>query len=106
MVNHYPNGKYCIALHSDTDLYAKNKSVITLSLGASRKFLFEKKSDKFSIETVVNHGDLLVCFGDVQDHWKHGIPEEPNILECRYSLTFRGMKTKTSGYYNNRVNNN
>lgn len=94
LVNHYPDGSYSIALHSDSELFAKNKSVFTLSLGATRTFQFERKSDGYLVEVPINQGDLIVFCGNLQNIWRHGVKADPHITECRYSLTFRGMNTK------------
>lgn len=99
LLNHYRDGKDAIAPHSDGELYAKKRSVMTLSTGITRKMqLLEKKTGR-EIEFDVEHGDLFVMWGDVQQHWKHGIREEPHARGERISLTFRstlkrGKKTR------------
>jgi len=94
LVNHYRNGLDSIALHSDGELHAKNKSVFTLSLGATRKMkLLDTRTNR---EILINleHGDLLLMCGNTQSHWKHGIDVEPLVKDARYSLTLRSTKLK------------
>lgn len=92
LVNDYPDGSYSIASHRDGDLYAKNKSVFTLGLGASRTM--QLTCDKPGVPGVAfqfDHGDLFLMDGNIQKNWKHGIPVEPDKGQ-RISLTYRGVR--------------
>jgi alkylated DNA repair dioxygenase AlkB len=90
LVNHYRNGYDSVASHSDGELFAKNKSVFTISLGATRKMrLVSYKTGFPDIVFALEHGDLFLMCGNVQSKWKHGIDIESNVKDPRYSLTLR-----------------
>lgn len=94
LVNHYRNGKDSIAPHSDGELYSKNKSVFTLSTGATRKMQLipynqiKHKKLEFDVEA----GDLFLMCGNTQTIYKHGIEPQPSIKEPRISFTLRSTK--------------
>ena len=91
LLNYYRNGSDSISFHSDDERELDEEAVIaSVSLGATRKFIFKNKEDaKLKKEYVLTNGHCLVMFGDTQKHWLHGIPKEPNIQEERINLTFR-----------------
>lgn len=91
LVNHYATGKDSIALHSDSELFADNKSVLTISLGTSRMFQLKHLSGLIH-DFTLHHGDMFVMNGNVQIHWKHGLPADPTVTTARYSLTYRGAR--------------
>lgn len=95
LVNHYRNGNDSIAPHADGELFAKDKSVFTVSLGSSRTMQLIPNNPKKqkTIAFRLNRGDLFWMCGEVQTGWKHGIDPEPT-RETRYSLTFRSTKLK------------
>ena len=88
LVNDYPTGMYSIAPHSDGELHAKDKSVFTLSLGATRTMqLTQGKEMKHQMH--LEHGDLFLMSHNFQHFYKHGIAVEPLVCTRRISLTFR-----------------
>ena len=89
LVNGYRDNNDYIGLHSDNEVKDQHSTVFTVSLGASRRFLFQRKSDKFEIECYLHHGDLVLMTGNTQKLWKHSLPKEKSITGPRYSLTFR-----------------
>ena len=91
LVNHYRNGQDGTGLHADGELNAKNKSVFTASLGATRKMRlsFIHNTGKKDIVFEVEHGDLFYMFGDIQSKVKHAIDEDASVKDTRYSLTSR-----------------
>lgn len=91
LLNKYENGKIGIAHHSDGELYAKKKSVITLSMGATRtmSLIPTIPGSRRKIEFNLEHGDLFIMWGNIQSKVKHGIDEQPDIRDLRISLTFR-----------------
>ena len=96
LLNHYRNGKDSIAPHADGELFAKNKSVFTLSLGGTRKMKLVSSSTSDNtlpnIEFLVENGDLFWMWGNIQDKWKHGIDVDLKATIPRHSLTFRSTK--------------
>lgn len=97
LVNHYRNGYDSIAPHSDGELFAKNHSLFTLGLGATRKMQlipYQVTANNKPIEFLFEQGDsLLMCGPNTQKKWKHGIQVEPNVLNPRYSFTCRSTST-------------
>lgn len=95
LLNHYRNGKDAISPHSDGETFAKNKSVFTLSTGATRKMQliplpnYKHKMKKLSF--LLEEGDLLYMCGDAQNKCQHGIDIEPDILLPRHSFTLRSV---------------
>jgi alkylated DNA repair dioxygenase AlkB len=90
LINHYRDGRDSIAPHSDGELYSKNKSVFTVSVGETRQMkLVPYSSAKGTIVFDFEAGDLLWMCGNVQSKWKHGIDVDPSIIHPRYSFTLR-----------------
>lgn len=91
LLNLYRNGNDSVSWHADDEPDLGREPVIgSLSLGATRRFDFRKKtdhSDKF--ESVLNSGDLVVMRGTSQQLWDHQVPKEPKVTEPRINLTFR-----------------
>ena len=99
LVNGYRDGNDYIGSHSDKELKDVHSTVFTVSLGASRRFYLERKSDKFRVQSDLHHTDLVLMTGQTQKFWKHGIPKERTVTQARYSLTFRvlGLRSATGG---------
>lgn len=88
IINKYDNGFEKIDAHSDDETIPYT-SVITLSLGASRSFVFEHKVSKEIIKTILHNGDVLIMSGQCQQEYTHAIPMDKYVKESRISLTFR-----------------
>ena len=87
MLNRYDNGNVYIGSHSDN---LDNHVILTLSLGANRKFIFRSRSNpKLKHEMEIENGSVMVMQGVTQLFWKHEIPKEPKVKQGRISLTFR-----------------
>lgn len=93
LVNYYRNGNDYISFHSDdeTDL-GKNPIIISLSIGAERKFLFQNKINKKIKELILKNGSMLLMAGQTQRYWKHSLPKDKNCKDLRINLTFRNYK--------------
>lgn len=76
LVNGYRDGNDYMGLHSDKELKDLHTTVFTVSLGATRRFDFERKRDKFKIQCNLHHTDLVLMTGQTQKLWKHGIPKQ------------------------------
>lgn len=88
IINKYDNGFQKIDPHSDDETIPYT-SVITLSLGASRAFVFEHKVTREIIKTILHNGDVLIMSGQCQQEYTHSIPMDKYVKESRISLTFR-----------------
>lgn len=98
LLNHYRDGTDTIAPHSDKEALGPANAVVTISLGATRKFEFKHKTKGPNgryptIKTVLNNGDLVLMVGTCQEHWTHSIPREPSVSASRISLTYRLIST-------------
>jgi len=90
LINGYANGLHNVGYHSDKEIMDPNKTVVTLSTGATRKFYYQRIGDTTeTIKTVLNEGDLLIMTGKTNDLFKHCVPKESKVKDARYSYTFR-----------------
>jgi len=91
--NYYPEGRHHMGWHSDNEPELGEKPIIaSLSLGASRRFLFREKvknqgtsSEKLDLPS----GSLLVMAGNFQKNWEHRISPTQKPVGGRINLTFR-----------------
>ena len=106
----YVNGKSSIGYHSDSE--AMNSTVVSISLGSTRKFRFksilpnnndneekndnnEKKKPSWDHELLLNSGDMLIMHGPrdgkvgCQSAYLHTVPIERKVKTPRINLTFR-----------------
>lgn len=93
LLNNYRDGNDKIDFHSDREALGPMNAVVTLSLGASREFVFKYKTKGDDgryprIDTILNNGDLVIMAGRCQELWTHGIPKQNNVGP-RISLTYR-----------------
>jgi len=90
LLNLYHNGDEGMAWHSDGEKDLKKNGVIaSLTLGATRKFSFKHKISKQKIDTILEHGSLLIMQGETQTHWQHRLPPTKKVQQPRINLTFR-----------------
>ena len=92
LLNYYPSGDDGMGYHADDEKELGNQPIIaSLSLGATRKFVFKHKKTQDKIELYLESGQLIVMHGDTQKFWKHTITKTKTVSEGRISLTFRQM---------------
>jgi alkylated DNA repair dioxygenase AlkB len=96
LINKYRNGKDCIGEHADDEKELVDGDVISLSVGAARKFNVKTKktkdSPKAKLVCSLHTGPLQYLHmrgKDFQKNYVHGIPREPKVEGVRYSFTFR-----------------
>ncbi|KAF1333584.1 Clavaminate synthase-like, partial [Globisporangium splendens] len=105
LLNWYAGGDHYIGPRSDSvgALY-KHSPVFSLSLGATRRFVFTSKTGKSSaaneengavqrLELALQSGDLVVMGGTTQQTHKHALPKMKNCIEKRVSITLRCFVT-------------
>jgi len=93
--NLYRNGRDYIGWHADDEkTHADGSAIVSLSVGATRKFYLKRKAAGAKTEhrITLDSGSLLVMGGALQQHWKHTVPKELRVERARYNLTFRVMK--------------
>lgn len=90
LANLYRNGRDSMGCHADNEPELGFRPVIaSLSFGAGRRFKFHHKSQRLTVNLVLEHGDLLVMQGDTQHQWLHSVPKSQCELPPRINLTFR-----------------
>jgi alkylated DNA repair dioxygenase AlkB len=88
-MNRYRNGDDYIGFHSDNEV--KDGDIIaSLSLGATRRFLFKNKNiPSRNYEMFLKGGSLLIMDDDAgKNKWKHCLPKMKHAGE-RFNITFR-----------------
>ena len=94
LLNYYPSGADGMGYHADDEKELGQQPVIaSLSLGATRKFVFKHKKTQDKVELYLESGQLVVMHGDTQTFWKHTITKTETVDAGRISLTFRHMLT-------------
>ena len=105
LINHFPR---CdkneqkdshLAKHSDDEpCITAGSKIITISVGASRKVLFESKHDDTESPVVldVKSNSMYVMSRSSQNWYRHCIPqpEADETVEERFSITFRTLNQK------------
>jgi len=91
LANKYENGKQGVGKHADDEPdIIKRSPIACLSLGATRRFEFESKSDPNIAHAVdLESGSVILMLGSTQQQYLHSIPKQPRVREARISLTFR-----------------
>jgi alkylated DNA repair dioxygenase AlkB len=90
LLNLYHDGTEGMGWHSDDEKdLKKDGAIASFSLGADRKFAFKHKSDKQTLNVILEHGSILLMKGEVQSHWLHSLPKSTRVLKPRINLTFR-----------------
>ena len=78
--------------HADDEKELGDQPIIaSLSLGATRKFVFKHKKTQDKVALYLESGQLVVMHGDTQTFWKHTITKTKKVSAGRISLTFRRM---------------
>ena len=95
-LNRYDGGAQKLGWHSDDEpLFFRDSphtTIISLSLGASRRFSMRRKASKALLpELTLNSGDILIMSGMVQTYFEHEVPLDtaPEHQGTRYNLTWR-----------------
>ena len=90
LINWYLNGQNYIGMHSDNEKQIiENSPIVTISFGATRKFIVQEKQTKERTIYPLHHNDVLVMSGEFQKTHKHGIPKQLNVKDPRISITLR-----------------
>ncbi|HHW4680088.1 MAG TPA: alpha-ketoglutarate-dependent dioxygenase AlkB family protein [Xylella taiwanensis] len=91
LLNRYRHGGDAMGWHSDDESeLGADPMIASLSLGASRCFVFRHRSERrLRAECVLSHGDLLLMGGTTQRYYQHALPRTSRVLGERINLTFR-----------------
>ncbi|MDQ1673930.1 MAG: hypothetical protein QOC98_2492 [Frankiaceae bacterium] len=90
-VNLYRDGRDSVAWHGDRNAKVQtNPLVVTVSLGARRRFLLRRKgTSSTTVALEPGHGDLVVMGGACQHEWEHTVPKTTRPVGPRMSVTIR-----------------
>lgn len=98
LLNHYRSGQDSMGFHADDEPELGPRPIIaSLSLGATRRFVFapkRKAAHERRFEVELDDGSLLVMGPGVQAHWKHGVPKTTRPVGPRINLTFRRILSR------------
>jgi alkylated DNA repair dioxygenase AlkB len=92
LLNLYHNGLEGMSWHTDkTKEFGSMTTIVTLSLGATRRFEF--KHIKTGQKNLVNlePGSLLIMTDNTQVNWLQQLPKTTTVKDARISLTFRQL---------------
>lgn len=90
LLNYYPSGDDGMGYHADDEKELGAQPIIaSLSLGATRKFVFKHKKTQDKVALYLASGQLIVMYGDTQTYWKHSLTKTTTGHEGRINLTFR-----------------
>jgi alkylated DNA repair dioxygenase AlkB len=90
-VNLYRDGSDSVAWHGDRNAKVlTNPMVVTVSLGARRRFLLRAKgTTRATTQLEPGGGDLVVMGGACQHEWEHTVPKTRRPVGPRMSVTIR-----------------
>ena len=75
LLNLYHNGSEGMGWHCDDEKELKpNGAIASLSLGATRKFVFKHKVSREKVRLQLEPGSLVLMKGSVQSYWLHSLP--------------------------------
>ncbi|WP_019341143.1 alpha-ketoglutarate-dependent dioxygenase AlkB family protein [Stutzerimonas stutzeri] len=91
LLNLYRDGRDAMGWHSDDEPeLGQQPLVVSLSLGATRRFDFRRKGTSRTAHSIsLEHGSLLVMSGLTQHYWQHQIARTRKVRAPRLNLTFR-----------------
>jgi alkylated DNA repair dioxygenase AlkB len=90
-LNLYRDGRDSVALHNDKlHNLAQGRPIAVLSLGATRRMTVRaKRAPHTTWQLQLESGSLVVMSHASQQHYDHGIPKAPGVVDPRISLAFR-----------------
>lgn len=91
----YRDGRDSLAWHADREAFAGRRPIVaSLSLGATRRFLFRPKpgqpGERLALDLPA--GSLLVMAEGTQERWEHAVPKTARPVGERINLTFRQVR--------------
>lgn len=91
LANLYRDENDSVGWHADDEKELGPAPIIaSVSLGTSRRFKLQHKRKKhLRFEIHLQHGDILVMRGELQQHWQHQVPKETIPTPARVNLTYR-----------------
>ena len=92
LANLYRDGSDSNGWHADDEPeLGETPAIASLSLGATRRFLFRHRASGERVEIQLEAGTLLIMRGAVQQCWQHSVPKQRTVQAARINLTFRSV---------------
>jgi alkylated DNA repair dioxygenase AlkB len=92
LLNLYHDGNEGMGWHADNEKeIIADSSIASVSIGATRNFLFKHRESGEKHSILLENGSLLEMKGPIQRHWLHSLPKTAKVKEARINLTFRQM---------------
>ncbi len=92
LLNWYRDGQDTMGWHSDDEVeLGAEPLIISISLGAARKFKIKHKTTSQQWELMLEHGSCLVMSGNSQQFFQHSLPKQSKVKSGRINLTFRSI---------------
>jgi alkylated DNA repair dioxygenase AlkB len=91
LANRYRDGRDSVSWHADDEpALGRAPTIASVSLGATRRFVFKPKSGGPARHAVdLAAGSLLVMAGETQSRWLHQAPKTRRPVAERINITFR-----------------
>ncbi|CCQ09427.1 putative 2OG-Fe(II) oxygenase superfamily protein [Pseudoalteromonas luteoviolacea B = ATCC 29581] len=90
LLNYYRNGFDTMGWHADDEPeLGESPTIISVSLGAARKFSIKHRRTKEVWNVMLEHGSALIMSGTSQRDYVHCLPKQSKVADGRINLTFR-----------------
>ena len=88
--NLYRDGQDHVSMHADAEPeLGRCPFIASVSLGATRAFVFQRKRNRRRRTMKLHGGSLLEMGGGFQHQFRHAVPRSSRPLQPRLNLTFR-----------------
>lgn len=96
LINWYCHGDHYMGYHQDNESSIRaGTPIVSLSLGAPRRFHCRPLTTGLCWDGVLADGDLMIMGGQCQETHQHAIRKEKHCPDVRINLTFRSLIHKT-----------
>lgn len=93
LLNLYHSGDEGMGWHSDDEKELDpDAPIVSISLGAVRKFAFKNRHDRTTHSLFLENGSALVMHTPTQLNWHHSLLKTKRQVGARINLTFRVIK--------------
>lgn len=90
VANLYRDGQDHVSMHADAEPeLGRCPLIASVSLGATRAFVFQRKRNRRRRTMKLHGGSLLEMGGGFQHQFRHAVPRSSRAVEPRLNLTFR-----------------
>lgn len=98
LINRFRDGGDRLGWHADDESDLGTRPVIaSVSVGAERVFRMRSRGGGSSVGRVLEHGSLVVMWGDSQRDFQHAVPPTARPVGERLNFTFRWTRPEQRG---------